>query len=93
MSRQRKMMLRHSSLLLEGFIVAIENNYQGRTRVATEFFYVETKGVGCRSFLCRDIRFYVTTGNDHSKGSIIAIELARPGVLCRDRMFLCRDRV
>ena len=33
-------MSRHSSLMLEGFIVAIENNYQGRTRVVIEFFYV-----------------------------------------------------
>ena len=67
-------MSQHSSLLQEGFIIATKNNYQGRTRVATKFFYVTTEGVGCRSFLCRNIRFYVTTRNGHSKGSVVAIE-------------------
>ena len=27
--------------------------------------------------LCRDIRFYVATGNDHNKGFAVAIKLAR----------------
>ena len=36
-----------------------------------------TEGVGCRSFLCRDIRFYIATGNGHSKGSAVATELAK----------------
>ena len=52
-------MSRHSSLLLEGFIVAIEIS-MSRQRIAIKvelvsrhiFFYVLTKGVGCRSFLC-----------------------------------------
>ena len=29
------------------------------------------------SFLCRNIRFYVTTGNGHSMGSAVSIELAK----------------
>ena len=33
-----------------------------------------TGGVGCRSFLCRDIRFYVVTGNGHNKGFAVATE-------------------
>ena len=41
--------------------VATENNCQGRTCVAIEFFYVAIEGVGCRSLLCYDIRFYVVT--------------------------------
>ena len=38
----------------------------------TEFFYVAEEGVGCRSFPCHDIRFYVATGNGHSKGCAVA---------------------
>ena len=39
-------MSQHCSLLLEGrdLCVAIENNCQGRTRVATKFFYVAIEG-------------------------------------------------
>ena len=39
-------------------------------------FYVSTEGVECRSFPCRDIRFYVATGNGHSKGFDVATKLA-----------------
>ena len=46
-------------------------------------FYVSTEGVGCRSFPCRDIRFYVVTGNGHSKGFAVTTELA----LGRDFVF------
>ena len=98
MLRQRKKMSRHSALLLEGFIVATENNYQGRTCVATEFFYVMIEGVGCRSFLYCDIRFYVVTGNGHSKGSVVVTELARQGLRCAttygfmcDRAWSCEE--
>ena len=59
-----------------------KNNYQGITRVTTEFFNVATEGVGCRRFLCHDITFYVVTGNGHSKGFAIATELARQGLGC-----------
>ena len=41
-----------------------------------------TEGVGCRSFLYRDIRLYVATGNGHNKGSVVATELARQGPRC-----------
>ena len=47
-----------------------------RTRVTIEFFYVVTEGVRYKSFLCCDIRFYVTTGNGHSKGFVVMTELA-----------------
>ena len=62
-----------------------------------KFFYVATKGVGCRSFLCRDIRFYVATGNGHSKGFAIVTEfghdrrtLSRQGPRCATTYgFMC----
>ena len=70
-----------------------ENNYQGKTRVTIEFFYVATEGVGCRSFLYCDIRFYVATGNGHNNGSTHAIESARQGPKCAATYgFMC-DRV
>ena len=52
-----------------------------------------TKGVGCISFLCRNIRFCVAIGNGHNKGFAVATKLARPGVFCHNIMFLCYDRV
>ena len=82
-------MLRHSPLPLEGFIVVTENNYEGKTPIATEFFYVATEGIGCRSFPCRDISFYVATWNGHNKCSTVATEfghdrrnLSRQGPRC-----------
>ena len=53
--------------------------------VATEFFYVAIEGVGCTSFLCRDIRFYVATRNGHNKGFAVTTKLAMIEALCRPR--------
>ena len=86
-------MSRHNSLLLEGFTVETKNDYEGRTRVAIEFFYVATKGVGRRSFICRDIRFYVAIGNGHNKGFVVATKLGQDGRTLSQRLNIsCHER-
>ena len=43
--------------------------------------------VSRHGILCHD------RGLAKTKGSLVAIELARSGVFCRDIMFLCRNKV
>ena len=50
-------------------------------------------GVGCRSFLCQDIRFYVTTGKGLSKGFAIVTKFGhRKGDLVTTGPWVRRDR-
>ena len=78
-------MSRHSLLLMEGLVVATENNYQGGTRVLTEFFYVATEGVGCRSFLCCDIGSMSRQGMAIARVLLSRQSLATTAEPCRDK--------
>ena len=77
---REKMMLRHSSLLLEGFIVTIEI-FVSRQRIT-----IKAKPVSRQIFYMSQHKvldvgaFYVTTGNGHNKGFVVAIE-----ALCHPR--------
>ena len=77
MSRQRKMMSQHSSLLLEGFIIAIEISVS-RQRITIKEEPVSRQSFSMSRQKVLDVgAFYVATGNGHNKGSTVATELAK----------------
>ena len=69
MSRQRKMMSRHSSLLLEGFIGATEISVSQQSLVKARSFYVATE---LPEMMSRQSISYVATESSRTWGSQVA---------------------